>query len=73
MLEAISTIIVLLTGVYLIVGLIFAIPFLLRGAGRLDPAARRGSRGFRAIILPGTVALWPVLARKWRLAVRSDR
>lgn len=72
MLETISTVVVILVGVYAGVGLLFAVPFLLRGAGRLDSSARQGSGGFRVIIFPGVVALWPFLAWKWRLATRSD-
>lgn len=50
---------------YAVLGLLFAGPFLVRGVTRLDPAARGTSLAFRLAILPGTVALWPVLARKW--------
>ena len=53
---------------YLLLGVCFAIPFALRGAGRLDPVAAHGTRGFRLLIVPGAVALWPWLA--WRLAKR---
>jgi hypothetical protein len=57
--------IVLLSAAYAVLGLLFAGPFLVRGVTRLDPAARGTSLAFRLAILPGTVALWPVLARKW--------
>lgn len=50
---------------YLGCGLLFAIPFLARGAAAIDPGAREGSWGFRVIVLPGVVALWPVLLRRW--------
>ena len=73
MLETISTILVILLIGYALAGLLFSLPFLLLGAGRIDPAARQGSRGFRLIILPGTVALWPILAWKWRRAMGADR
>jgi hypothetical protein len=52
-------------GVYLLCGCLFAIPFVWRGVGRIDPAALHGSPGFRWIILPGTILLWPLLARRW--------
>jgi hypothetical protein len=52
-------------GVYLLCGLVFAIPFAFIGAGRIDPHACHGSWGFRALIIPGTMALWPLLARRW--------
>lgn len=47
---------------YLAAGLLFAVPFVARWAGRLDPAAREGTVGFRLLILPGAALLWPVLA-----------
>ena len=52
-------------GVYLLVGILFAVAFVWHGAGRLDPAARRGSVGFRLLIVPGSALLWPILAWKW--------
>lgn len=54
-----------LAGVYFACGLLFAIPFVLVGVNRIDPHARPGSWGFRALIVPGTVFLWPLLARRW--------
>ena len=48
-------------GAYLALGLLFAVPFAARWVGRLDPAARAGSAGFRLLIVPGAVLLWPAL------------
>jgi len=47
---------------YFGVGLVFAIPFAWRWAARLDPVAREGTGGFRLLLLPGGVLLWPWLA-----------
>lgn len=46
---------------YLGLGLLFALLFAFRWAGRLDPVAAAGSRGFRLLILPGAALLWPLL------------
>jgi len=51
--------------VYLVVGIIFAIFFLRKGIEKMDTAAHGSGIGFRLIILPGTIALWPVLLKKW--------
>lgn len=51
--------------VYCAIGALFAPAFAWRGAGRLDPAAAGGSWGFRLLILPGSAALWPLLAWLW--------
>ena len=54
-----------LLGVYLVVGVVFAVPFLVKGVGKIDPVAAEGTVGFKLIIFPGVIALWPLLARRW--------
>lgn len=54
-----------LAGLYLALGVVFAVPFLVRGLRRIDPATAGGTLGFKLVILPGVVALWPLLARRW--------
>ena len=51
-------------GAYFTIGLLFALVFVWRLVGRLDPAARHGSAGFRLLIVPGVAALWPYLAAR---------
>jgi len=46
-------------------GFLFGIPFVVSGVGRLDPHAGQGSWGFRLLILPGAMALWPLLLQRW--------
>ncbi len=55
----------ILLAIYLLCGLVFAFPFVLIGVGKIDPHAAHGSWGFRLLIIPGTVMLWPLLARRW--------
>jgi hypothetical protein len=52
-------------GVYAGLGVLFAVPFAFRGVERIDPSAKGASWGFRLIILPGAIALWPMLLRRW--------
>ena len=52
-------------GMYLLCGLAFGIPFVLVGVAKIDPHAAHGSWGFRLLIIPGTMFLWPLLARRW--------
>lgn len=47
---------------YLGCGVLFAVPFLWRWVGRLDPVARHSTAGFKAIVFPGVVAFWPFFA-----------
>jgi hypothetical protein len=60
----IATIILSLAWLYLVCGIIFAVPFVILGVGRIDPHAAHGSWGFRVVIFPGTTLLWPLLAKR---------
>ena len=77
---------VTLLTIYCAAGLLFAVPFVWRGVDRIDPVAGQSTRGFRVMIVPGVVALWPWLLLRWlraagppdernahRLAARSPR
>lgn len=55
----------LLAGCYAGLGLVFAAAFHATGLRRLDPKAHEAGWGFRLIITPGVVALWPVLLALW--------
>ncbi len=63
----IATWLVNVLAIYAAVGFVFAIAFVWKGAGKIDPAAAAGTIGFRLLIIPGTIALWPILARRWLL------
>ena len=50
---------------YLLLGLVFAMAFLWKGAAKLDDKTKGSSWVFKALIFPGSIALWPVLLTKW--------
>ena len=50
---------------YLLLGLLFALAFAWKGAGVVDAKAVHASWFFKLLILPGAMALWPFLLRKW--------
>ena len=58
-------------GAYLACGLLFAIPFALIGVKKIDPHAAHGSWGFRLLVIPGTMAFWPLLLRRWATGVKE--
>lgn len=62
--ETVATVIVLVFGVYVLIGVVFAVYFVTKGCNQIDPNARDGSRGFRVLIFPGAAALWPLLLRR---------
>ena len=72
---AIAQVIINLVSLYLIAGLIFAVPFLLFGVQRLDEDAKWDwgfwnifdGIGLRLLLSPGICAFWPLFAlRLWR-------
>lgn len=62
--------IVWLLGIYLLVGLLFVPFFVTIAAGRIDPAVQQSTWGFRLIIMPGVIALWPLLLLRLLRGVR---
>jgi hypothetical protein len=48
--------------IYLAIGAIFALVFLWKWVGRLDPLAAHGTIGFRVLVFPGVTTLWPLFA-----------
>lgn len=57
---------------YAAVGFVFTVAFQIRGLGVVDPAARHAGWFFRALITPGTIALWPLLIRRWQSALQNS-
>lgn len=50
---------------YLAIGAVFASVFIALGLRRVDPLAAAGALRFKVLIVPGIVALWPVLLVLW--------
>jgi hypothetical protein len=55
----------LAAAIYVAIGSVLAVPFLIFGIGRVDHAARGAPVLFRLLVLPGVVALWPLMLRRW--------
>jgi hypothetical protein len=58
-------IIFMIVALYLFAGALFAIFFLIKGIQKIDPTVCGSGLGFRLIILPGVITLWPALLSKW--------
>jgi len=56
-----AMILLVIAGVYLLVGAVFACWFVFRALDRFDSAAHGAGIAFRLILLPGAIALWPCL------------
>ena len=66
----VAEVIVFFALAYVLCGLAVGVPFVLRGVDRVDASAQGASLGFRLLILPATVALWPLMVTKWIMARR---
>jgi hypothetical protein len=62
---ALANLLVIVLGIHLGLGFIFSIFFVTKGVGKIDPTAKAGTIGFRLLIIPGTMAFWPLLAKRW--------
>lgn len=66
-------IIIGLVSQYALAGLLFAIPFVIKGASCVDEGAKEATWGFRLIIIPGTVIWWPLLLKKWIQSAKKSK
>jgi hypothetical protein len=56
---------------YALIGFVFALTFVTAGISRMDAVARGAPWTFRAIVIPGVVALWPLLMLRWLRGVHE--
>ena len=66
-----AEIIVYTVGIYLVIGFLFALYFVIFGVTKLDDAAKGTSFGFRFLIFFGAIPFWILLA--WRLLKGEKR
>lgn len=67
----VAEITLLTAGIYAMVGLCFAVGFAAKGAGVVDPVAKKSPWSFRVLIVPASAALWPYLLSRWIRAARA--
>lgn len=59
-----AEVILILVLIYLVLGVFFVVPFLMKGITK-DEGAHGSTIGFKIIIIPGVIVFWPVLLNKW--------
>ena len=59
--------------IYLALGVLFVIPFLIKGLTKVDEGAHGGTMGFKIIIIPGVIVFWPMLLRKWMKQIEKSK
>jgi hypothetical protein len=65
-LETITSIILALVAIYLVIGLVFAIAFVRKGAEKIDDGAKGISWLTRLLLIPASMAFWVFLLKKWK-------
>ena len=63
--------VLVIVAVYLAFGLLVAIPFVIKGADKIDEGIHGATWGFRVIILPASIVFWPLLLKKWIAANKN--
>ena len=51
--------------VYLSIGAVFSVAFVLAGMRRVDAVSQEAGLGFKLLTLPGAALLWPIMLMKW--------
>ena len=72
MIVTIAVTLLILLAVFLVCGVLFTFFFIARGLEKIDEEAASSTWGFRMIIIPGCILLWPLLLRKWIKAVKPN-
>lgn len=68
-----ASLILNLVGLYLLIGIIFALVFAFAGIQRIDEAAKGAPVVFRLMLLPAATVLWPLMGVKWATQKREAR
>lgn len=65
MIETVVSVLLIAIGIYLLIGIVFYFPFISKGVHTFDDGVRSAPVFMKILIFPGTVALWPILLKKW--------
>jgi hypothetical protein len=71
MYERIAILLVNAFYLYALLGVVFGLAFVTVGVKHIDSQANGSGIAFRLFILPGSVAFWPLLLRRW-IAGKSE-
>ena len=55
---------------YLLAGIVFALWFVFRGVRTMDAGMESASWKLRLLLIPGSMALWPYLWKKYRQTIK---
>jgi len=64
MLKSTLLILIIIFGVYVLIGFLFGLYFIFKGAKQIDPLIAESKFSVRLLLFPGTIAAWPFLITK---------
>jgi hypothetical protein len=67
----IAALVVYALALYVLLGVGVAVAFVLLGVTRILPQPATVTIPARVLLFPGSVALWPIVVRRWLQAARS--
>ena len=68
--KIVINIILAVLGMYFLIGILFGLYFLFKGATKIDPLMKDTKKKVRILLFPGVVATWPFLI-KWLFKSKS--
>jgi hypothetical protein len=64
--ETLASILLIIVGIYLVIGIIAYLPLLKKGIPSFDESFHQTPLFFKILIFPGVVTLWLPLVLKWK-------
>ena len=62
--ETVINVFLAILAIYFIIGFLFGLYFLVKGAPKVDPLMKETKKKVRFLLLPGVIATWPFLIRR---------
>ena len=62
--ETVIDIFLTVLGIYILAGILFGLYFIFGGAVKLDPLMGDSKKRVRLLLMPGCIAVWPLLLRR---------
>ncbi|RZN84278.1 MAG: hypothetical protein EVB11_02410 [Winogradskyella sp.] len=62
--EIVVNIILAVLGMYFLIGILFGLYFLFKGATKIDPLMKDTKKKVRILLFPGIIATWPFLIKR---------
>ena len=62
--KIVINIILAVLGMYFLIGILFGLYFLFKGATKIDPLMKDTKKKVRILLFPGIIATWPFLIKR---------